>query len=249
MNLLSWNDDCLKILPMLETESIDLIIVDPPYGIARNTVIKRKETKDIDFNFGEWDVFPDYQAFYRFTGKWFAECVRVLKPEGWIYIFFAHEKHGIFSLDLAPLQGIMFRNLFTWVKSNPAPSYRKYNWISSTEAVWVGSKGKCRIPNFLLQTEMRNTMTTTCRSNYGVTGHPTEKPVQLIQRFILTSSNEGDRVLDCFMGSGTTGVACKELNRKFIGVEQNKLWYNIAINRINNASQIIKEKEGDALLV
>jgi len=243
-----YHDDCFNVLSELENESIFLIIVDPPYAIARDTVISRKETKDIDFNFGEWDLFESDEAFEEFTNKWFKECARVLRKEGWMYVFFDHAKLGMLE-KLSKENGIMMRTLFTWIKSNPAPSYRKYNWISSTESVWVGSKGKCRIPNFLTQTEMKNYMITSCRSNYGVSGHPTEKPLELIERFVLSSSLYGDTVLDCFMGSGTTGVACVELERDFIGVDKEPKWFSVARKRIMNTKPLYIDKTGDGNLI
>jgi DNA modification methylase len=96
---------------------------------------------------------------------------------------------------------------------------------------------------------MKNYMHTSCRSNYGVTGHPTEKPVQLMELFVRSSSNEGEIVLDPFMGSGTTGMACLQLNRKFIGIEKEQKWYVIAKQRLAKFKKEIEGKQGDGLLV
>lgn len=241
--------DCLTLLDDLLTTpnaSVDLIIVDPPYNISVENKITRKETTDIQMDFGEWDKFTP-EEFIKFTNAWFEKCAKLLKEGGWFYVFFSNVKLGILE-DCAKRYGILQRTLFTWVKTNPAPSYRKYTYRSATEPVWVGSKGKSRIPNFLSQQEMLNYKETSCRCNYGVTGHPTEKPTELIELFVKTSSNEGDLVLDPMIGSGTTGVVCKEFNRSFIGIERDPKWYKIAKERINNTECLVR-KVGDGLLV
>jgi len=110
---------------------------------------------------------------------------------------------------------------------------RKVNWLSASEFVWIGSKGECKLKNFLNQTEMFNYMLTPNKSIYGKTNHPTEKPINLIKKFICVNTNKGEVVLDCFMGSGTTAVACKQLGRNFIGFEINKEYINIANKRLN----------------
>ncbi len=242
--------DCLLILDDLlqvPNASIDCIITDPPYNISKKSAdISRKETTDIKMDFGIWDNFRNPEEFKRFTLAWYRMCAELLKDDGWIYIFFPHQKHHFFSEEKEV--GIYYRTIFTWIKSNPPPSYRKYNWTSATETIWIGSKGMCRIPNFINQPDMRNHMTTPAKCNYGATDHPTEKPVELIERFILASTNEGDVVLDPFMGSGSIGVACKELGRNFIGIERDPKWYKVAKERIKNTECLVR-KVGDDLLI
>lgn len=233
--------DCLELLKQLPDDSVDCVITDPPYNISkRGCDISRKSLSyksyksnmDIKLDFGEWDNFETDKDFFEFTEKWFKECVRVLKPRGWIYIFFDKMKTGYFDLFLAPKYGIKSRSIFTWLKSNPVPSFRKVNWLSASEFIWVGSKGKCKLKNFLEQNKMFNYMITPNKSSYGVTSHPTEKPEVLIERFIMTSSKEGDIVLDPFFGSGTTGVACSKLGRNFIGMEKELEYVKTAEERI-----------------
>ena len=192
-----------------------------------------KRGMDIRLDFGEWDNFENKDDFFEFTRNWFSECVRVLKPKSWIYVFFDKQKVGYFDLILAPEYGIKGRTIFTWLKTNPYPSFRKVNWLSASEFVWVGSKGSCKLKNFFNQTEMFNYMLTPNKSIYGKTEHPTEKPEELIKKFVLVSTNKRDLVLDPFLGSGTTMKACLELNRNCIGIEIEPEYIQIAKKRLN----------------
>lgn len=251
MEILLLFEDASRALSEMDEESVDLIVIDPPYAISNKNKITRKETTDINMDFGEWDHFETEEEFYSFTRLWFWNCMRVLKKEGWMYIFFGNTWIWILQTLIRKYTefNIIHRTTFTWCKSNPAPSYRKYNWRSSTEPALVFSKGKCRIPNFLTQTKMKNYAMTPCRSNYGVSGHPTEKPVEIMELFVESSSLEGETVLDCFMGSGTTGIACLQLNRKFIGIENSPKWFPIAKDRLDNFQKYIEATQGDSLLV
>lgn len=242
--------DCLEELKKIPDNSIDLILTDPPYMISQkgNEIIRKnlnsksmKRNMNIKLDFGAWDNFDSEKEFFEFTESWFKECTRVLKDKGWIYVCFSKEKIGYFDLLLSKKYGLKTRTIFTWVKSNPVPSFRKVNYNSGTEFIWVGSKGDCKIKNFLKQIEMNNYMITPNKSSYGLTSHPTEKPLILFKRFIQTSSNEEDVVLDPFAGSGTTGIACLELGRNFILIEREResililliLELNLILNRLN----------------
>lgn len=232
--------DSLEVLKTLPDESVDCIITDPPYMISQNKNISRKSLNnkhwnrgmDIKLDFGEWDKFESDSDFLEFTENWFKECARVLKSKGWIYIFFDKQKTGFFDLYLSKKYGIKSRTIFTWLKSNPVPSFRKVNWLSSSEFIWVGSKGESKLKNFKQQKEMFNYMITPNSSSYGETEHPTEKPIKLIKHLIEVNSNEGDIILDCFMGSGTTAVACLLTGRKFIGIEKDETYFKMANERI-----------------
>jgi len=233
--------DCLEVLKSFPDESIDLIIADPPYMISQpSKKISRKSLSakswkrnmDIRLDFGEWDYFKDETEYKNFTENWFRECIRVLKSKSWIYIFFNKHKMGYLDLELAPKYKIKPRTIFTWLKSNPYPSFKKVNWLSASEFIWVGSKGACKLKNFLNQNEMFNYMITPNKSIYGQTNHPTEKPISLIAKFIQTSSNKDDIVLDPFAGSGTTGIACKKTGRNYILIEKDPEYVEIAKRRI-----------------
>lgn len=226
-------EDCIEGLRRIPDESIDLIVTDPPYMISQpNKKIKIAGEMDINQDFGEWDHFESENKFFEFTESWFKECCRVLKPKGWIYIFFDRQKIGFFDLILARKYEIKCKTIFAWLKSNPCPSVRKANWLSASEFIWIGCKHKSRIKNYLRHKEMYNYMITPNKAAYGETIHPTEKPKKVIERFVKASSRAGDIVLDPFMGSGTTAVVCKSLNRKYIGFESEPRYHKIALDRI-----------------
>jgi len=233
--------DCIEELKKLPENSVDAIITDPPYMISqegkklsRKSLSSKswKRNMDVKLDFGKWDSFKDEKEFFDFTESWFKESIRVLKPKGWIYVFFDKQKLGYFDLLLSKKYGIKPRTVFAWLKSNPCPSFRKVNWLSASEFIWVGSKGECKLKNFLKQTEMFNYMITPNKSSYGKTKHPTEKPLILIEKFVEVNTNEGDIVLDPFLGSGTTAIACLKLNRRFIGIEKEEEYVKIAKARI-----------------
>jgi len=233
--------DCIEEMKKLPDNSVDAIITDPPYmisqkgkSIGRKSLSNKnwKRNMDIKLDFGDWDNYDTEKEFFDFTERWFKECARILKPKGWIYIFFDKQKTGYFDLLLSKKYGIKGRTIFAWIKSNPVPSFRKVNWLSASEFIWVGSKGDCKLKNFLQQKEMHNNITTPNKSSYGKTKHPTEKPLILIEKLVKVNTNEGEIILDPFLGSGTTAVACVKLNRNFIGIEKEEEYIKIAEARI-----------------
>jgi len=235
--------DCLEELKKLPDNSIDAIITDPPYNISQEggDIIRKslssrefRRNSNIKKDFGEWDKRSE-EEFYNFTKKWFKECSRVLKEGGWCFIFFSKERVGYFTDPRDSLfkeNKFKTRTIISWHKTNPTPSFRKVNFLSSCEFIVVGSKGESRLPNFLMQKEMHNFFETANGSSYKKTKHPTEKPTNLIEWLIKIGSNEGDIILDCFMGSGTTAIASLKLNRKFIGIEKEEEYVKIANARI-----------------
>lgn len=235
--------DCLEILKQIPDNSIDLILTDPPYNISKEGDNRDRSKLDspsmrrsssLNYDFGKWDNM-DRESFLKFTEKWLEENCRVLKQNGTIISFFSKEDISFLGW-VAKKYGIKTRTIFSWCKSNPVPSFRKVNYLSACEFIWFGSKGSWNF-NFKKQSEMGNYMITTNSSIYGETEHPTEKPLSLLEHFIEIHSNQNDLVLDCFMGSGTTGVASLKLNRRFIGVEIDKNYFEIAKERISKWEQ------------
>jgi len=233
--------DCLEILKQIEDNSIDCVIVDPPYNISKendnrdrsklNSPIMRRESP-LKYDFGEWDN-KTREDFLEFTRAWLFQCCRVLKDGGTIISFFNKEDISFLGWE-GKKEGIRTRTIFTWCKSNPVPSFRKVNYLSATEYLWIGSKGtKAWTFNFKMQKEMKNFMITANGSSYKETKHPTEKPLSLIKYLIEIHSNKDNLILDCFMGSGTTALACKQLGRNFIGIEAIKEYIDMANKRLN----------------
>ena len=236
--------DCLDEMVNLIDEGIevDLILTDPPYNISKlndnrdrsnmdSPIMRRK--KPLNYDFGAWDNM-EREEFLDFTNDWFNLCVQLLRDGGTMISFFSKEDVNFLGW-IGKEYGMRTRTVFTWHKTNPVPSFRKVNYLSSCEYAWIGSKGESAWTfNFKQQKQMHNFFETPNKSSYGVTKHPTEKPVSMFEHLIEIHTNPDDLVLDCFMGSGTTGVACRNLNRDFIGIELDSEYYQIALNRINN---------------
>lgn len=241
--------DAIKVLKKLPESIIDLLITDPPYMISQEggKIIRNlkhyiwKRQKDIGLDFGEWDrQWQNLDEYFQWTEEWFKECIKTLKEKSWLYIFFDKQKIGIFDLYLAPKYNINAKTIYIWIKSNPVPSFRKVNWLSATEFIWVGSKGKSKLKNFKYQKEMYNYFISPNASAYKKTNHPTEKPEILIQHLIEVNSNENEIILDPFLGSGTLAIVCERLKRKWIGIEINKEYCEMAKKRILNEIKQLK---------
>ena len=226
-------DDCLSVLKKIPNNSVDLICIDPPYLISRQTNFDkggawnnvndtrhRKTPPKTDF--GEWDKTElDLITLFK-------EYYRVLKLSGTIICFYDIWK--IQELRNAA-ESAKFKQLrlCKWEKTNPVPINSKLNYLTNaTEYFITAVKGGK--PTFHSEYDKGIYNYAIC-SGAERTSHPTQKPLILIEELIKKHSNENELVLDCFMGSGTTGVACINTNRSFIGVELNEEYYNIALKR------------------
>jgi DNA modification methylase len=239
-----YQGNCLELMKQIEDNSVDCVITDPPFNISQDKKeLSRKTMKSpmfakrtsVRLDFGEWDKLPEVE-YKNFIEMWFNELQRIMKPKAWCFIFFSKERVGYFTDPLNGLfnfHGFKTKSIISWHKTNPVPSFRKVNLLSSCEFIVAGSKGESRIPNFLMQKEMHNFFQTANSSSYGKTNHPTEKPLELLKWLIKIGSNRNDLILDCFLGSGTTAVACKQLGRNFIGIESEPEYIDIANKRLN----------------
>lgn len=215
-----YNDDCKNIFPLIKNNSIDLIVTDPPYKCISGGKPHLKEqpsgilSKNDGKIFAENDIEPE---------EWFLEIYRVLKDGSHCYVM-TNVLNLEHYLTLARQTGFKLHNLLIWEKNNCTPN-RWY--MKNCEYVLFLRKGKAK--------RINNVGSKTVHQFSNITGnkqHPTEKPVDLMEYYISNSSNEGDIVFDPFMGSGSTGVAAKKLNRDFIGIELDKSYFEIAQSRI-----------------
>lgn len=214
--------DCLEELNNIPDKSIDLVVTDPPYKFenqgggfyAKNSSTKRvyldslRESKCCEF---EPTTLLNVLKIKmkKFYGYFF--CNKSLVES---YIRFARENK-------------YYYDILIMAKSNPIPSFNNHHLSDLEYVIMIREKGTYFSKHKNLD-DFRKFYITSCKK--GI--HPAEKPTELIKRFIKVSSCENDVVLDCFMGSGTTGVACKELNREFIGIELDEKYFNIAKERI-----------------
>ncbi|MDP3697116.1 MAG: site-specific DNA-methyltransferase [Candidatus Taylorbacteria bacterium] len=209
--------DCLDGLAQLPDNYADLVIADPPYGISRTINCENERlgtTAKLNFNFGEWD---------KFTQEWFELSLK--KTKGWIISFCA--KQHISTL-LAILEKEKFKaiDVIVWQKPDPVPFNGKSKFLNAWEAAVIGKKGGkwngyCEHNILKFQAPKGKTRI-----------HPTQKPLGLISKLISLTTQEGDLVIDPFMGSGTAAIACKQLRRNFIGFEVSKKFHKMAIQRL-----------------
>ena len=207
--------DCLELMKDIPDGSIDLLLTDPPYGMSyqssRRTATPKFKKISGD-NSIEW--FDDF----------IRECYRVLKDDSHAYIFCNEYKVSHFR-DAQERAGFKNKRTLVWIKNNHTSGDLKGDYGNKVEYVNFMHKGR------RLLTGKRDTnILSYSRVQSNI--HPTEKPVDMLSYLIEKSSNVGDTVLDPFMGSGTTGVAAKNLNRNFIGIELDEEYFEIAKKRI-----------------
>ncbi|MDI6833063.1 MAG: site-specific DNA-methyltransferase [Bacteroidales bacterium] len=224
--------DAIEILNKIDSNSIDLIFADPPYNLSGENYQTCKSGKMSKCNKGDWDQIENIDLF---NETWISECIRVLKDDGTIWISGTLHNHPSIGKILKKLN-LWIINDIIWYKPNAAPLLQKNRFTPSTELIWLASKSKKYKFNYDIAVQMNNGKQ--MRNLWEIpaerhkTQHPTEKPERLLERIISIGSEEGDIILDPFMGSGTTGVVAKRLNRNFIGIEIDELYYSIAKQRI-----------------
>lgn len=235
-----YQADCLDLMPRLPHGSVDMIFADPPYFLS-NGGITCKAGKRVSVNKGEWDRSLGFQGNYDFTRKWIAECQRVLKPDGSIWISGTSHIIHIVGCCLEDL-GFKLLNDITWVKVNPPPNLSCRYFTHATETViWAARDKKSRHRfNYDLMRQLNGGKQMLSvwtigapRSAEKIFGkHPTQKPVALLERLIAASTLENDLILDPFSGSCTTGIAAARLNRRYIGVELDPEFTELAARRL-----------------
>ncbi len=211
--------DCLEKMQDIESGSIDAIITDPPYNIARENNFSTMGRAGIDF--GEWDKGADLFTYIN-------ECYRLLNKNGSFIVFNDWKNLGDIA-SYAESVGFMTKDMIRLEKTNPMPRNRDRRYITDYEcAVWFTMPKAKWVFNRQDEKYQRPKFVKSIEKGF----HPTQKNLSLMEDLLRIHSNEGDTVLDCFMGSGTTGVACKNLNRSFIGIEQDNKYFEIAKERI-----------------
>lgn len=233
----SWvaNGDCLNLIKSIPDSSIDLILTDPPYNLGlfmhqRGTNLKGMRNNH--FAYSGWDDLS-YDDWSNVMQELLVECNRVLKPKGALLMFMSVIKLETI-IDLATSAGLYYKTTGVWHKTNPMPRNMNLHFINSIEPwVYFISKGRTGVFNNKQKSVHDFVETSTITASEHKLGcHPTQKPKKLLSHFVELLSNRGDVVLDPFMGSGSTGVVCELLDRRFIGFELNSEYFEIASRRI-----------------
>jgi site-specific DNA-methyltransferase (adenine-specific) len=221
------NDDFINVVPKLDDESVSLFLIDIPYNISRdNNFSSMKDRKNrVGIDFGEWDK--------EFNESSLGILIPKLKKGGSILIWSAFEQ---FDIIRDVFQELELKDKLIWEKSNPMPRNRDRRYVSNVElCTWYVKKGEKWTFNRQKESYESCVLKYPSESGGGFTRyHPTQKNLEMIKYLVNIHSNIDDVVVDCFLGGGTTGVACKLLNRNFIGVELDKNYFEVSKKRIEN---------------
>lgn len=236
MDIKIHNEDCFDFLKTVNNNSIDLILIDPPYNISRDSNFQKGEEtgRDVDrfrisMDFGKWDSEFDHENINTLAKEFY----RVLKKGGTLICFYDLWKISYLkeSFERAKFKQLRF---IEWIKTNPVPINSKINYLTNArEIALLAVKGGK--PTFHSEYDNGIYMFPICQDKGRF--HPTQKPLKLIEELVLKHSNEGDLILDCFLGPGTTAVACSKHNRNFIGCEISEEYYIKAKKRIEETKE------------
>lgn len=241
-------NDVFKAVKKFEDKSIDMIFADPPYFLS-NDGVTCSGGKMVSVNKGDWDRALSIKEKYKFNRKWIKECYRVLKDSGTIWI--SGTLHNIYSIGMAlEEEGFKIINNITWQKTNPPPNLACKTFTHSTETILWARKDLKRIKytfNYDNMKKLNNnkqmkdvwttSLTKPSEKKYGK--HPTQKPLEILDKIILASTNEKDLILDPFCGSSTTGISAVRLNRRYIGIDKEKEYIEISKRRFEEIKEEI----------
>jgi len=247
-----YRANCIEFMDILIDKypegRFDMIFADPPYFLS-NGGITCHAGKMVKVNKGDWDKSNGPEMNHEFNILWLSRCRKILKPNGTIWVSGTH--HVIYSAGYAMQQlGMKILNDITWEKPNPPPNLSCRYFTHSTETiVWAAKNEKSKhrfnyekMRAFNRGKQMKSVWTVSApnggEKHFGK--HPTQKPVQLLERIILSSTNEGDMIFDPFSGSSTTGVAAIKLRRRFMGCELENQFITLSIKRLEQA---VKERK------
>jgi len=242
-----YHANCIEFMDMLIAKfpegKFDMIFVDPPYFLS-NGGITCHAGKMVKVDKGQWDKSSGAEMNHEFNLAWLSRCQKVLKLNGTIWVSGTH--HVIHSVGYAMQQlGMKILNDITWEKPNPPPNLSCRYFTHSTETIiWAAKSEKSKhlfnyddMRKMNKDKQMKSVWTIPAPNGaekiFGK--HPTQKPVALLERIILASTNETDLIFDPFSGSSTTGVAAINTNRRFVGTELEREFITLSITRLKYA--------------
>jgi len=249
------NDNCLKILPKIDDEIIDIIITDPPFFIRKKITIHRQQNlkksgfdkdgvmrwkyKGTDIKTGwEWDdIWESEGEYLAWCYEWYNECVRVLREGGHFLCFFDRLRQW-WLYRWGDRLNMLTRQSLYYILKNPVPRARKIDFMQATYLIFWQTKGtyskKKSTFNYELGQHRNYIEVPIAPTPKDRKRHPTEKHEKVIEWLLSYLSKEGDLVLDPFAGSGTTGAVAKKMNRNYILIEKNKEFYEMCVKRLNS---------------
>ena len=249
-----YHGDCLEVLKTFPANSVDMVFADPPYNLS-NDGFTCQAGKMVSVNKGAWDKSQGIEADYDFHLSWLNECRRVLKPNGTLWVSGTY--HSIYACGHALQKlGYHILNDICWFKPNASPNLSCRFFTASHETlIWARKNKQARHTfNYLEMKEgdysedrlkapgkqMRSVwaIPVTPQSEKSFGRHPTQKPLALMDRVVLSSTNEGDIVLDPFCGTASTGVSSIKHGRKFIGIEKENNFFELSRSRLESLCKL-----------
>jgi len=247
-NVVLYHGDAIWLLNQLPENSIDMIFADPPYNLS-NGGFSVHAGRMVSVNKGYWDKSKGFEGDYDFHYQWMEACRRILKPHGTLWVSGTY--HSIYQCGHA-LQSLGYHilNDIAWFKPNASPNLSCRFFTASHETlIWARKEKKAKHTfNYTKMKEgnwpedqlkkpglqMRSvwSMGTPKPSEKKFGKHPTQKPLDLLKRIVLASTNKGDIILDPFTGSSTTGIAAVMHDRKFVGIDMEKNFLELSKKRL-----------------
>ncbi len=232
--------DAIKELKKIKDDSIDFVLTDPPYNLGlfmKNRATNLSALRKNHFSGKEWDNL-EINDWKENMEQLFFQLDRVLKEGGNLIVFMAVIKIETL-INIAEKNNFYYKTTGIWHKKNPMPRNKDLHFINSNEcwAYFVNNKktGTFNNKGKTIHDFFETALTSSKEKGFG--GHPTQKPLSLMDHLIQILSNKGDTILDPFMGSGSTGVSASRLGRNFIGIELNGDYVKIAKQRLKKSKQ------------
>jgi len=238
--------ECAEVMAGMPEASVDMVFADPPYNLQlSNDLLRPESQKKVDAVNAAWDQFDGFEAYDTFTRDWLAAAKRVLKPDGTLWVIGSY--HNIFRVG-SILQDLEYwiLNDVIWRKANPMPNFRGRRFTNAHETLIWCARDKSTRHRFNYDAMKALNDDLQMRSDWylplctgrerlkidGKKAHPTQKPESLLYRVIMAATEVDDVVLDPFLGSGTTAAVAKKLRRRFIGIERDDDYAELARARL-----------------
>ena len=245
------NVDCLDLLRKLPAGSVDMVFADPPYNLQLNRDLYRPDRTLVSAVDDGWDKFDSFSSYDSFTAAWIAECRRVLRDNGSIWVIGTY--HNIFRIgSVMQNTGFWILNDIIWIKTNPMPNFMGTRFANAHETlIWAARSRDSKytfhyraMKGFNDDLQMRSDwVIPLCKGperikDKGRKAHSTQKPEELLYRIIMATTNPGDLILDPFAGVGTSAAVARRLGRNFIGFELEEAYVETARERVGKVKPI-----------
>jgi DNA modification methylase len=244
--------DCRDVMGRLPEKSVDLVFADPPYNLQLEQDLWRPNQTKVDAVDDDWDKFSTLEEYDTFSREWLTGARRVLKDTGAIWVIGTY--HNIYRIGKIMMDlGFWILNDIVWIKNNPMPNFRGVRFTNAHETlIWAKTAKEQKTYTFNHHAMKMLNDEKQMRSDWqipictgperlmvnGTKGHSTQKPEALLYRILLATSRPGDVVLDPFFGSGTTGAVARRLNRRWLGIEKEPAYIDLARRRIEAVSPL-----------